>query len=167
MCHGCRFNLWSGYIQESTSEFMDGWNNKLVSLSLSLCLFPPSLYPSPLSSSPLPLSPPLPRFLSIKKSLNKNLIKKIISDKVEVSFDPLNYISHSTQRQPCHEFGFYDCIPCFITEYIIKISLFSILSCIYISGILYVSFYSFMFFNKIIDIVRQIGFVPFNCQIVF
>ena len=31
---GCRFDLWSGHVQESTNECIHKWNNKLMCLSL-------------------------------------------------------------------------------------------------------------------------------------
>ena len=40
MCQGCRFSLWSGYIQEATNKCMNKLNNKSVFIS-----FPPSLPP--------------------------------------------------------------------------------------------------------------------------
>ena len=41
---GCGFDPCSQHMQESTSEYMDGWNNGLMSVCLSACLppFPPS-----------------------------------------------------------------------------------------------------------------------------
>ena len=52
ICQGHGFDLWSGHIQEATTDCINKWNNKLMSLS-------------PLS--PLPLS------LSLK--LKKNTLK--------------------------------------------------------------------------------------------
>ena len=38
MHQGCRFDPWSGHIQESVNECTNKWNNKAVSLSLPLFL---------------------------------------------------------------------------------------------------------------------------------
>ena len=51
ICQGCRFDSWSGHMEESISECINKWNNK--SMFLSLLLLPPSS-------------------LSVSKSINKN-----------------------------------------------------------------------------------------------